>query len=68
MANRIETWQIVDGRLEPVNAKLVDTGKTEAYDLESWIASNPSIVSRDLVIIGSVNRSLRARRKPAIFS
>lgn len=52
MATKVRTWQIVDGKLEVVESSLVEEGKSEAYDLEAWIASNPSIVGPDLIIIG----------------
>jgi len=52
MATEIKTWQIVNGKLEIVTSSMIEEGKTEPYDLETWIASNPSIVSPDLLIIG----------------
>lgn len=52
MATQIQTWQIVDGRLHRVEKRLADAGRTEAFDLEAWIASNPSIIEQDLLIIG----------------
>jgi len=52
MATEIKTWQIVDGKLKLLESTLANSGRTEAYDLESWIASNPSIIGSDLVIIG----------------
>jgi hypothetical protein len=52
MATRIKTWQIVNGELEAVESSMIEEGRTEAYDLEAWIASNPSIVGPDVVIIG----------------
>ena len=52
MATEIRTWQIVDGTLQLVQSSMKDEGNTEAYDLESWIASNPGIVGPDLAIIG----------------
>lgn len=52
MATEIKTWQILDGKLEPIESKMAQEGRTEPYDLEEWIVSNPSIVSSDLVIIG----------------
>ena len=52
MATRIKSWQIVEGKLEAIESSLVEEGRTEAYDLEAWIASNPSIVGPDLIIIG----------------
>jgi len=52
MATEIKTWQIVDGKLEVLDSSMIEEGKKESYDLESWIASNPSIVGPELVIIG----------------
>lgn len=52
MSTEIKTWQIINGKLEPLEANLINEGKTETYDLESWIASNPSIIGPGLVIIG----------------
>ena len=52
MATQIKTWQIIDSKLETVESSMIDEGRTEAYDLESWIASNPSIIGPDLIIIG----------------
>lgn len=52
MATEIQTWQIVDGELKKIETSLADAGRTEAYDLEKWIASNPSILGPGLVIIG----------------
>jgi len=52
MGTEIQTWQIVDGKLQQVDNSLIDAGRTEANDLEAWIASNPSIIGQDLVVIG----------------
>jgi hypothetical protein len=52
MTTKTRAWQIVNGKLEAVESSLVEEGKTETYDLEAWIASNPSIVGPDLIIIG----------------
>lgn len=52
MGTEIRTWQIVDGKLQPVTTNLRDEGRTEPYDLEPWIESNPEIVGSDIVIIG----------------
>ncbi len=43
MSTEIKTWQIIDGRLEAISTKLKNEGRTEPYDLEPWIASNPLI-------------------------
>lgn len=52
MATEIKTWQIIEGKLELVESTLAEAGRTEAFDLETWIASNPNIVGSGLVIIG----------------
>ncbi len=52
MATEIRTWQIVDGKLEPIDTSLESQGRTEPYDLEPWIASNPGIIGSDIAIIG----------------
>jgi len=52
MSTKIETWQIVNGKLEVVESSLTNEGRTETYDLEEWIASNPAIIGSDLRIIG----------------
>jgi hypothetical protein len=52
MATQIQTWQVVDGQLHRLDKHLADTGRTEAFDLEAWIASHPAIVEQDLLIIG----------------
>ena len=52
MATQIKTWQIVDGELHPLDTSLAEQGRTEPYDLEAWIASDPSILGSDLTIIG----------------
>jgi hypothetical protein len=52
MTTEIRTWQIADGMLVPVNASLEQEKRTEPYDLEPWIESNPSIVASDIAIIG----------------
>jgi hypothetical protein len=52
MATKTKTWQIVGGKLEAIESSMVDERRTEAYDLETWIASNPAIIGHDLIIIG----------------
>lgn len=52
MSTEIKTWQVVDGRLQPIDSGLADTGRKEYADLETWIASNPAIVSSDITFIG----------------
>jgi hypothetical protein len=52
MATHIRTWEIVKGELRPVETTLADHGRTEHYDLEAWIATDPSILRPGLKIIG----------------
>ena len=52
MATEIKTWQIVNGKLTAVDTALKDEGRTEPYDLEPWLASNPEIIGTDILIIG----------------
>ncbi len=52
MSTEIKTWQVVDGKLQPVDSGLVDTGRKEYADLETWVASNPAIVSADITFVG----------------
>lgn len=52
MSTEIKTWLVVDGKLQPVDSGLVDSGRKEYADLETWIASNPAIVSTDITFIG----------------
>jgi RecB family endonuclease NucS len=52
MTTRIKTWQILDGKLHVIESSMAQEGRTEPYDLEEWIASDPSIVGPDLIIVG----------------
>ncbi|MBM3151598.1 MAG: DUF91 domain-containing protein [Chloroflexi bacterium] len=52
MPTQIKTWQVVNGKLQTVDTRMSDAGRKEAHDLEEWIASNPSIVSPDIIVIG----------------
>jgi hypothetical protein len=52
MGTEIKTWQIIDGKLTSVDTALKDEGRTEPYDLEPWLASNPEIIGTDIMIIG----------------
>lgn len=52
MGTEIRTWQIVDGRLQHITTNLKNEGRTEPYDLEPWIQSNPDILGPGIVIIG----------------
>lgn len=52
MATELRTWQIIDGKLTAIDSALKDAGRTEPYDLEPWLASNPEIIGTDIIIIG----------------
>jgi hypothetical protein len=52
MASKIKSWQIVDGKLEPIVASLAGGGRKEKDDLEQWIKSDPSVLGDDIAIIG----------------
>lgn len=52
MGTEIKTWQIADGQLVCIDTNLSKEGRTEPYDLEPWIASNPEIIGSDIVLIG----------------
>lgn len=52
MPTQIKTWQVINGKLQPVDTRMSDAGRKEAHDLEEWIASNPSIIGSDIVVIG----------------
>lgn len=52
MASEIKSWQIVNGKLLPVQSSLSESGRKEKDDLEQWIKSNPSVLGDDIAIIG----------------
>ncbi len=52
MGTEIKTWQIVDGKLEFISTNLKSEGRTEPYDLEPWLESNPAIIGSNITIIG----------------
>jgi len=52
MGTEIKTWQIINGKLTSVDSSLKSEGRTEPYDLEPWLASNPEIMGTDIMIIG----------------
>ncbi len=52
MSTEIKTWQVVNGKLQPIDTRMSEAGRKETNDLEAWIVSNPSIIAPDIVIIG----------------
>lgn len=52
MASEIKSWQIVNGKLVPVESSLSESARKEKDDLEQWIKSNPSVLGDDIAIIG----------------
>ena len=53
MGTEIKCWQIVEEKLAPIEATLRNEGRTEPYDLEPWLESNPEIVGSDIMVIGN---------------
>ena len=52
MATEIKAWEIVGNQLKQLKTSLANEGKTEALDLEEWIASDSSIIRPGLKVIG----------------
>lgn len=52
MATEIQAWEIVQSQLKPLETSLAKEGRTEALDLEEWLASDPSIIRPGLKVIG----------------
>ena len=52
MATEIKVWQIINGKLQPIETTMIEAGRKEAEDLEKWIKSNPLILGEDILIIG----------------
>ncbi len=52
MATNIKAWEITEGQPKPLETSLANEGKTEALDLEEWLASDPSIIRPGLKLIG----------------
>src|SRR5436190_1136785 len=52
MPTEIKAWEIIEGRLQSLNNSLAQAGRTEALDLEGWLASDPSIIRPGLKVIG----------------
>lgn len=61
MTTEIKTWELIDGHLRDVKSALADQGRTETFDLEQWIISNPTIIGHDLTIVG---RQVQTRSGP----
>jgi hypothetical protein len=52
MATEIKVWEIIERQLKPLETTLAHEGRTEALDLEEWLASDPSIIRLGLKVIG----------------
>lgn len=52
MTTEIQAWEIIQGRLKPLETNLAHEGRTETLDLEEWLASDPSIIRPGLKVIG----------------
>lgn len=52
MSTEIKTWEIIDGKLNPINSTLAENGRKETEHLEEWIKTKTEILGTDIVIIG----------------
>lgn len=52
MATEINSWEIIDGKLVPVDTTLTENDRKETEDLEEWIFSNPMIVGNEIALFG----------------
>jgi len=52
MATEIKTWEIIDGRLNPIDTTLAENNRKETENLENWIKTKPEILGSDILIIG----------------
>lgn len=57
MATEIKTWEIIDGKLIPIETTLADNNRKEKEDLEQWIKTNPGILGDNIQIIGEQVRT-----------
>ncbi len=51
MATEIVVWEIINGKLKPINTSMENSGDMEK-DLEEWIKDDPIVLGHDLLIIG----------------
>jgi Holliday junction resolvase-like predicted endonuclease len=53
MASHIEVWQIKqDGKREMINSSPAENNSTEPKYLETWLSNNPTVLSKDIRLIG----------------
>jgi hypothetical protein len=52
MSIQINTWEIINGELKPIDSSLQIGGRKEKDDLEKWIKANPKILGNDILLIG----------------
>ena len=52
MSTEIKTWEIIDGKLNPINSTLAENGRKETEHLEEWITTKTEILGNDILIIG----------------
>ena len=52
MSTEIKTWEIVGGKLNPINTTLAENGRKETEHLEEWITTKTEILGNDILIIG----------------
>lgn len=52
MSTEIKTWEIIQGKLEPISSTLAENGRKETEHLEEWIKTKTDILGNDILIIG----------------
>ncbi|MFA0834574.1 MAG: endonuclease NucS domain-containing protein [Methanobacterium formicicum] len=57
MTTEIGVWEVINGKLEPIDVSLAQAGRRESEDLEKWIKNNPVILGQDILIIGEQVRT-----------
>jgi len=57
MATEIGVWQIINGKLEPIDISMAQAGRKETEDLEKWIKDSPIVLGQDILIIGEQVRT-----------
>lgn len=52
MSTEIKTWEIIEGKLQPISSTLAENGRKETEHLEEWIKTKTDILGNDILIIG----------------
>lgn len=52
VATEINSWEIINGKLVPVDTSLAANDRKETEDLEEWIFTNPEIIGNEIALFG----------------